>query len=79
MTRLDAFRNKVPDYPEDIFEIRKACPELAAFKDAEIETLYRDFSDWAYCAGWMMLSAIDLKEFRDWLNSDIDYKDLSWP
>lgn len=36
-------------------------------KPSTIESLYYDFSDERYCAGWLCVNEDSLREFEEWL------------
>lgn len=60
-------------YPEDMKMILKYLSEHGKVNvsDKKIESLYCDFSDKVYCAGWINVSDQKLEEFADYL-SDIE-------
>lgn len=57
------------DYPEDMKLILDYLNNHGEILVGEltIESLYRDFSDEKYCAGWMGVNEQMLEEFEDWL------------
>lgn len=57
------------EYPEDMKKILDYLNSHGKILVSGhcIETLYRDFSDEEYCAGWMGVDERRLAEFEDWL------------
>ncbi len=62
------------EYPEDIARLRAAVPEIALLADQAVASLYSDFSDEGYCAGWMHLSEDLIIRFRHWVRTG----DILW-
>ena len=61
-------------YPDEMERILTYLNERGKInvKASAIESLYRDFSDEKYCAGWMCVNENILAEFEEWLtNIDI--------
>lgn len=65
-------RNEVNNfrYPEEMKRILDYLNKHGNIlvKDSVIESLYYEFSDERYCAGWMGVDEQMLEEFEDWLN-----------
>lgn len=57
------------EYPEDMDKILTYLNNhgRVLVRGSTIESLYRDFSDDVYCAGWMGVNEQMLEEFEDWL------------
>jgi len=72
-TRLEKYLGDGPepgDHPGDVLVLRHQIPLLSACSTALIETMYRDFSDHCWAAGWA--SGPDIDGFREWLLEEID-------
>ena len=56
-------------YPDEMKRILTYLNERGKInvKASTIESLYRDFSDERYCAGWMGVNEHVLAEFERWL------------
>lgn len=59
------------DYPEDMKLILDYLNEHGDILVGElvIESLYRNFSNEKYCAGWMSVKEQTLEEFEGWLQN----------
>lgn len=59
------------EYPEDMKRILDYLNDHGDIlvDGRVIEELYRDFSDYCYCAGWMCVDNHILEEFEEWLNN----------
>lgn len=56
------------NYPEDITRLRQRLPLLLnGFNDREVQTLYSDFSEDLYSAGWMKMDEDLIQSFARWL------------
>ncbi len=75
MTRLERLTRDMVDTKRgaaiynDLITLRQGIPQLAPFTNREIETMYHEFSEDMYAAGWMMGPAVG--DFRDWLMSEV--------
>ena len=58
------------DYPDDMKRLLEYLNENGEIlvKASTIQTLYREFSDEKYCAGWMGVDDLMCAEFEEWLN-----------
>lgn len=65
--RHDKYNFAYPDDMEKILNYLRKHGEILA-NDSTIESLYYDFSDEKYDAGWMGVNEQMLEEFEDWLN-----------
>lgn len=72
MTRLEKLLNTLEPvrYPEDVSILKSEIPELASLSDVTVQTLYSDWSEDWYAAGWIYLSS-GLDEFRGWLRQEV--------
>jgi hypothetical protein len=57
--------------PEDVAALKAAIEELATVSVADIERLYREWSEGSWCAGWIMLSEENIDSFRYWLLEEV--------
>lgn len=64
-------RNKAVlyDYPDDMEKILKYLTENGKLyvSGQTVEKLYREFSGYVYCAGWIGVSKDIIEEFAGWL------------
>lgn len=54
----------------DVALIKRAHPNFDGLKDETICDLWNLFSDYWYCANWMVIGDSTLKNFKAWLNGD---------
>ena len=57
------------DYPDDMEKILEnlRANGVLACSSKTVESMYREFSDERYSAGWMSIDEFILEEFADWL------------
>lgn len=65
--RYDKYNFAYPDDMEKILNYLREHGEILV-NDTSIESLYYDFSDIKYDAGWISVNKQTLKEFEEWLN-----------
>jgi len=57
---------------DDIERLRREIEGLNEFSAFEIDRLYHEWSEYAYCAGWLGLSDEHIAEFTSWLMAGTD-------
>lgn len=65
-------------HPEDVKQLRESISVLQGLNDGTIQKLYSDWSDGAYCAGWILLDLDTFEEFERYLLSDHTSPTLDW-
>ena len=59
-------------YPEDVAKLKQAMFEAGFVRtDFAVQSLYEDFSEDEYAAGWMSLTPEIVKCFISWFNEDL--------
>ena len=54
-------------YADDIKQLREAIPQFTRFTDDEVATFYNHYSEYTYCAGWMLMTDGVIEDFKEWL------------
>ncbi len=75
-TILDRLLNKPAGkyparFPEDIRKLKDAIPELHRVDDLVIETLYSNWSEDNWSAGWLIMTPGVIEDFKAYLESEI--------
>lgn len=70
MKVFEPFTNYDYEYPDEMEEILRYLSENGKVNvsNKRIESLYRDFSDDIFCAGWIGVSEENLELFADYLS-----------
>lgn len=75
MTRLERYMKGTsePSHLEDIELIREGLGKLVGgVSDSELEALYSKWSDDYYAASWLIVERDTIKEFGEYLGSEVD-------
>ncbi len=63
-------------FPDDVSRLKREIPELAEVSAITVQELYSTWSEDHFCAGWLIMNAEIVEEFRVWLLEEVEEEPL---